>query len=60
MDEYREGLFVIAVYVFMIVAFSLPPLIVYFAIRIRNIIKRADKILNYVEQSEEETRKYHD
>lgn len=60
MDEYTEGLFIVAVYLFVAVAFSLPPLVVYFAIRIRRLIKRADKVLTYVEQSEEESRKYHE
>lgn len=60
MDEYTEGLFIVAVYLFVAVAFSLPPLVLYFVIRIRKIIKRADNILNYVEQSEEENRKYHE
>ena len=60
MDEYTEGIFVVAVYLFVVVAFSLPPLVIYFIIRIRRIIKRADNILNYVEQNEQESRKYHE
>ena len=58
MDEYTEGIFVVAVYLFVVVAFSLPPLIIYFVMRIRNIIKRADNILTYVEENEKEARKY--
>jgi len=58
MDEYTEGIFVVAVYLFVVVAFSLPPLIIYFVMRIRSIIKRADNILTYVEENEKEARKY--
>ena len=59
MDEYTEGIFVFAVYLFVVVAFSLPPLVIYFIIRIRRIIKRADNILSYVEENEKEANKFH-
>lgn len=60
MDEYTEGLFVVAIYLFVVVAFSLPPIIIYLYVRIMRTIKKANKILEYVEQSEEESRKYHE
>lgn len=60
MDEYTEGLLVVAVYLFVATAFSLPALIIYLYVRINRVIKKANAILTYVEQSEEESRKYHD
>jgi hypothetical protein len=60
MSEYNEGLLVVAVYVFVATAFTLPIVIMYLFIRISKIINRAHKLLTYVEQSEEESRKYHE
>lgn len=58
--EYNEGLLVIAVYVFVATAFSLPVVIMYLFYKISKIITRAHKLLEYVEESEIETRKYHE
>lgn len=60
MDEYTEGLLVVAVYLFVATAFSLPALIIYLYVRINRTVKRANKILEYVEEAEQETRKYHE
>jgi hypothetical protein len=60
MDEYREGLFVIAVYLFVITAFSLPPLMIYLYVRITRTINRANKLITNLYEAEEETRKYHE
>lgn len=60
MDEYTEGLFVVAVYMFVAVAFSLPPIIIYLYIRITNTINKANKLIQYLYESEEEGRKYHE
>lgn len=60
MDEYTEGVFIVAVYIFVVVAFSLPFLVAYLFVRINRTINRAKKILDYVTESEEEARKYHD
>jgi hypothetical protein len=57
--EYNEGLLVIAVYVFVATAFSLPFVIVYLSIRILKVISRAHKFLDYATEGEEESRKYH-
>ena len=59
MEEYNEGLLVIAVYIFVATAFSLPIVIVYLFIRIRNVIDRAHKLLDYIQDEEDEARKYH-
>jgi hypothetical protein len=59
-QEYNEGLLVIAVYIFVATAFSLPVVIVYLFVRISNVIDRAHKLLTDVEIAEEESRKYHD
>lgn len=60
MSEQDEGLLVIAVYVFVITVFTLPFVITYLFVRINRIINRATKILDYVAESEEEARKYHE
>jgi hypothetical protein len=59
-EEYNEGLLVVAVYVFVATAFTLPMVIVYLFVRISNVIDRAHKLLTDVEIAEEETRKYHE
>jgi hypothetical protein len=59
-EDYNEGLFVIAVYIFVATAFSLPPLIVYLFIKILKVINRMNNFLNYATEGEEESRKYHD
>lgn len=60
MSEADEGILVIAVYVFVITVFTLPFVITYLFVRINRIINRATKILDYVAESEEEARKYHE
>lgn len=60
MDEYTEGLFVIAVYLFVVVAFSLPPLIIHLYIRITRTINKANRLIEFIYESEEESRKYHE
>lgn len=60
MDEYTEGLFVIAVYLFVVTAFTLPFIIVYLSVRILKLINRISRFLMYAEQNEEESRKYHE
>lgn len=58
--EYNEGLLVIAVYLFVATAFSLPFVIVYLFVKISKVIIRANKVLDYVNESEIEARKYHE
>lgn len=58
MSEYEEGIFIIAVYLFVIVVFTLPFLVTYLFIKISRTVNRANKILNYVEEGEEDARKY--
>lgn len=60
MSEYNEGLLVIAVYIFVATAFALPAVIVYLFIRVSRLINRAHKLLDYVYEAENETRKYHE
>jgi len=58
-EEYNEGLFAVAVYLFVATAFSLPFVIVYLFVKISKVIIRANKVLDYIHEGEEETRKYH-
>lgn len=60
MSEYEEGMLVIAVYVFVVIVFTLPFLIGYLFLKIHRVVKRATKILEYVEESEVESRKFHE
>ena len=60
MDEEVEALFVIAIYVFMITAFTTPFLIGYLFIKISRTVKRANKVLDFIHENEEETRKFHE
>lgn len=58
MSEQDEAILVIAVYVFVVIVFTLPFVITYLFVRIHKIVNRANKILSYVEENEEEARKY--
>jgi hypothetical protein len=58
--EYNEGVLVVAVYVFVATAFSLPVVIAYLFIRIVRLLNRFHKFLSYAEDAEQETRKYHE
>lgn len=60
MNEYEEGLLVVAVYVFVVTVFTLPFLITYLFIKITKTVNRANKLLGYLYESEEESRKYHE
>ncbi len=60
MDDYNEGIFAVAVYIFVATAFSLPIVIVYLFMKISKVITRAHKLLTDVELAEEEARKYHE
>ena len=60
MSEHDEAILVIAVYVFVVIVFSLPFLITYLFVKIHKTINRANKILSYVEEGEVEARKYHE
>ena len=60
MDSKQEALLVVAVYLFVATSFTLPFLVAYLFIRITRVITRAIKILNYVEEGETESRKYHE
>ena len=60
MEEYNEGLFAVAVYLFVATAFSLPVVILYLFVKISRVINRAHKLLTDVELAEEESRKYHE
>lgn len=60
MKEYEEGLLTIAIYVFIITSFALPFIIGRVYYKIVRTISRADKILRYVQQNEEDARKYRD
>ena len=60
MSEYDEVIFVVAVYVFIVTALTMPFLVGYLFYRINKTVNRATKILDYVEDSEVENRKYHE
>lgn len=60
MNEYEEGMLVIAVYVFVVTVFTLPFLITYLFVKITRTVNRAIKILDYVEENEIESRKFHE
>lgn len=60
MNEREEALLVIAVYVFVVTVFTMPFLITYLFVKISRTVQRANKLLSYVEEAEEETRKYHE
>lgn len=60
MNEYEEGMLVVAVYVFVVTVFTMPFLITYLFVKISRTVQRANKLLSYVEEAEEETRKYHE
>lgn len=60
MSEHEEGMLIIAVYVFIVTVFTLPFLIGYLFLKITKTVNRAIKVLDYVEESEIETRKYHE
>lgn len=60
MDEYTEGLFVVAVYLFVAVAFSLPPIVIYLYVRITRTIRKANRLIDFIYEQEEETGKYHE
>ncbi len=60
MEEYNEGLFAVAVYLFVATAFSLPFVIVYLFVKISKVIIRANKVLTYIQDGEEEAKKYHE
>lgn len=58
MEQYQEGLLTIAIYIFIITAFSLPFIVARVYYKIIRVISRADKLLKYAQQNEEESRKY--
>lgn len=60
MNEYEEGMLVIAVYVFIVTVFTLPFLITYLFVKISRTVQRATKLLDYLYETEEEGRKYHE
>lgn len=60
MGEQDEAILVVAVYVFVVTVFTLPVVLVYLFFKISKLIKRATKIISYVEESEIESRKYHE
>ncbi len=60
MDEYTEGLLVVAVYLLALTAFALPFLVGYLFIRINRAINKAWDVINYIDEQEKETTKYHD
>lgn len=60
MTEYEEGIFIVAVYLFVITAFTLPFLISYLFIKVSRTVKRANKVLDFIYENEEEQRKYHE
>lgn len=60
MGEQEEALLVVAVYTFVVIVSTLPFLITYLFIRISRTIKRANKVIEYLYESETESRKYHE
>ncbi len=58
MGEKEEALLVVAVYAFVVIVATLPFLITYLFIRISRTIKRANKVIEYLYESEQEARKY--
>lgn len=60
MTEMEEALITIAIYVFIISCFSLPLIIARLYYKANRTINRADKLLDYVQTSEEDARKYRD
>lgn len=60
MDEYTEGLLVVAAYVASLTAFSLPFLVGYLFIKAKRALSRIINVVKYVEENERESRKYHE
>ena len=60
MEEYNEGIFAVAVYLFVATAFSLPFVVGYLFYRVIKVVKRATNLINYIYEGESETRKYHE
>lgn len=60
MNEYDEGILVVAVYTFVVIVFTLPFLIGYLFRKTNRTLNRWIKFLHYVEEAEEESRKYHE
>lgn len=58
MNQYEEGLLTIAIYLFIITAFALPFIVGSLYYKANRTINKADKILRYVQQNEEDSRKY--
>lgn len=58
MSEYEEGMLVIAVYVFVATVFTLPFLAGYLFIKFNRTLNRATRVLTFIENEEEEKRKY--
>lgn len=58
MSELEEGLIIVGVYLFFLSGVTIWILMAYFSVRIHRIIKRADKIVKYIDENEEEARKY--
>lgn len=60
MSEIEEVMITIAVYVFFITCISLPFIVARLYYKANRTINKADKILTYVQNSEEDNRKYRD
>lgn len=60
MSEYEEGMLVIAVYVFVVTVFTLPFLVTYLFVKFNRTLNRANRVLTFIQDGEEEQRKYHE
>lgn len=58
MNEYEEGMLVVAVYVFVITVFTLPFLAGYLFYKVSRIVTRARKVLDFMYENEIKERKY--
>jgi hypothetical protein len=60
MNEYEEVITTIAIYIFIVMSFSLPFIVAYFSRKINRTLNKTNKLLDYARESEEEYRKYHE
>lgn len=60
MNEYEEGMLVVAVYVFVVTVFTMPFLMRYLFIKVNKTVNRAKKVLELIYENEAEERKYHE
>lgn len=58
MTEQQEGMLTFALYIFFATCISLPFIVWWLSAKANKVINKADKILDYVETEERDSRKY--